>query len=424
MGLRFIAWLTIAGALWAQAPERPRVYAVRDARIVPVSSAPIDKGVIVLRDGLIEAVGASAPIPPDAWVVDGDGLTVYPGLFDARSVVGMPAPSTAGNSGPLSRGPQDRPATSPWLAAVDAFTGKDEDLEAWREGGFATLALTPRVGIFPGQSSIVNLGRGPMRERVVEPQSALAVRIPADREGYSGYPGALLGRIAYVRQLFLDARWHSDALALYAADPAGLERPARDRALPPVGAALKQDKPVLYPANTAIEIRRAIGIAPELGTRNLVLYGCQQMYEDGLAAEVARAGLSVLVDVSWPRARNGADPEIDIPLRTLEHRERAPGSAKALAAAGIPFACYSSKAKSPRELLDGVRKAVEAGLSREQAIRALTLDAAAIHRVDRMLGSLEPGKIANLAVFQDDPLDEKAKPVMVFVDGVKYEARP
>lgn len=417
-----MAGLLAAGALFAQAPERPRVFAIRDARIVPVSSAPLDKGVIVLRDGLIEAVGPSVEIPPDAWVIDGEGLTVYPGFIDAMSTAGMPAPSTAGNSGPLSRGPQDRPATTPWLAAVDAFKGKDEDLEPWREGGFTTLALTPQVGIFPGQTSVVNLAEGAMPQRVVEPMSALAVRIPDDREGYSGYPGALLGRVAYVRQVFLDAHWFQQASALYNADPNGLERPARDRALPPLAETIEHGKPVLYPASSAIEIRRAIRLKPDLGARSMAVYGGQQFYWEGVAQQAAQAGLSALLDVAWPEAKPGADPGVDTPLRVLEHREKAPSSAQTLEQAGVRFAFYSSKAKSPRELLDGVRKAVEAGLSRERAVRALTLDAAALHGVDRTLGSLEPGKIANLVLFEGDPLAEKAKPAVVFVDGVKYEA--
>jgi hypothetical protein len=340
------------------------------------------------------------------------------------SAVGMPPPSSAGNGGPRSSGPQDRPATTPWLAGIDAFKGKDEDLEKWRDGGFTTLALTPRVGIFPGQASIVNLGDGPTGGRVLDAESALVVRLPDETEGYSGYPGALLGRVAYVRQVFLDARWSAEAWTLYEDDPRGLERPARDRALPPVEATLESDKPVLYPAGAAIEIRRALRLAPDLGARQLVVYGGQQFYPDGLAEDAAKAGLRALVDVKWPEARTGADPEVDVPLRVLEHRKNAPASAASLAAAGVVFGFYSSDDKTPRDLLDGVRKAVDAGLSRDDALRALTLDAARIHRVDRMLGSLEAGKIANLAVFRDDPLEEKAKPVMVFVDGVKHEVKP
>jgi imidazolonepropionase-like amidohydrolase len=310
------------------------------------------------------------------------------------------------------------------VAAIDAFKGKDEDLEKWREGGFTTLALTPQAGIFPGQSSVLNLADGPISGRVVEPESALAVMIPEENVGYSGYPGALLGRVAYVRQVFLDAQWHAGAAALYEDDPGGLERPARDRSMAPVEAALKTDKTVLYPASSAIEIRRALRLAPDLGVERLTIYGVQQAYEDGVAELTAKAGFRAVVDVEWPKERRGADPEIDVPLRVLELRKRAPESPAALAAAGVPFGFYSSKAKAPEELLGGVRKAVEAGLSQDAAIRALTLDAARIHGVERMLGSLEKGKIANVAVFRADPLAEKAKPVMVFVDGVKYEVKP
>ena len=424
MRLRLLGLILGAAALWGQAPERPRVYAIRDARIVPVASEPLEKGVIVMRDGLIEAVGASVEIPPDAWVIDGAGLTVYPGFLDAMSTVGMPAASTLGTSGPLSRGPQDRPATTPWVAAVDVYKGNDDDLEKWREGGFTTLALTPQAGIFPGQSSVVSLADSRPDERVVAPETALVVRIPDENIGYSGYPGSLLGRVAYVRQVFLDAQWHAGAAALYEADPAGLERPARDRAMAPVEAALETGKTVLYPASSAIEIRRALRLAPDLGARPLAIYGVQQAYEGDVAAQAAKAGFQAIVDVAWPEERAGADPEIDVPLRTLKHRKRSPESAGALAAAAVPFGFYSSKAKAPGEFLAGVRKAVDAGLSQDAAIRAMTLDGARIHGVERMLGSLEEGKIANVAVFRDDPLEKDAKPVMVFVDGVKYEVKP
>ncbi|MCB1021783.1 MAG: amidohydrolase family protein [Acidobacteria bacterium] len=424
MGFRLLAGVLAAAALCAQSPERPRVFAIRDARIVTVSSAPIEKGSIVLRDGLIEAVGATVDIPADAWVLDGAGLTIYPGFIDAMSTVGMPPPSSAGNSGPLSRGPQDRPATTPWLTAADAFRGKDDDLDAWREGGFTTLALTPQVGIFPGQTSLIDLGDGPMNDRVVASRTAMMVRLPDDTEGYRGYPAALLGRIAYVRQLFLDASWSIEARSMYEKNPAGLKRPARDRSAEALGHTLDADQLVLYPANSAIEGRRVLRLQPDLAVKHMAIYGAQQAYAPGVAQALAKAGLAALLDVAWPEERKGADPDADTSLRVLEYRKRAPESASALAAADVPFAFYSSKAKTPRELLDGVRKAVEAGLAPEAAIEALTLGAARVHGVDRMLGSLEAGKIANLAVFREDPLAAKAKPVMVFVDGAKYEVQP
>jgi dihydroorotase-like cyclic amidohydrolase len=85
----------LAGPVWMRSAEGPQVFAIRNARIAPVSRAPIEKGTVVIRDGLIEAVGANVDPPADAWVIDGAGLTVYPGLIDALSAWGIPAAAAA-----------------------------------------------------------------------------------------------------------------------------------------------------------------------------------------------------------------------------------------------------------------------------------------------------------------------------------------
>ncbi len=414
--------LLIAALAGAQQPEPPRVYAIEGARIAPVSGPVLERGTVVLRDGLIEAVGASVAIPPDAWKIDGEGLTVYPGFIDARSALGVPAPRSA-SGGVVSNGPRDRPATTPWALAADLFEASDETLEKWRAGGFSSIAATPQQGIFPGRVSVLNLGRGRLDERVVRAAGALAIRIPAQNEAYSGYPGSLLGRIAYIRQIFLDAHTQRQALALYAADPVGLERPAYDRALTPLIELLDSAEPALYPANTAIEIRRALDLSREEQAPKMVVHGAQQAYAEGVAEELAAHKISALVDVSWPRAPADPDPEAEPSLRTLRFRKQAPTSPAALAQAGAEFAFFASKANGPDDTLTGVRKAVESGLSAEQALRALTLSAAEIHGVADRLGSIEPGKIANLVVFEKNPFEEKAQPKLVFIDGRRYEIR-
>lgn len=410
----------LAAPLAAQRPEPPRVFAIEGARIAPVSGPVIASGTIVVRDGLIEAVGANVQTPPDAWPIAGEGLTVYPGFLDARSALGTPPPRGA-SGGKLSTGPQDRPATNSWLRAADLFEASEESIDKWRSGGFTSIAATPQQGIFPGQLSLLNLGRGRVQEQVVAPSVALAIRIPAEREAYSGYPGALLGRVAYVRQIFLDARTQQKALALYRKNPVGLPRPAYDRALQPLIEILEAGKPALYPANTATEISRALSIASEESSPRMAVYGAQQAYAEGVSAALAEAQTPVLVDVSWPQAPNDPDPEAEPSLRTLRFRKHAPSSPAALAAAKATFAFYGSKAGNPQDLLSGVRKAIEAGLTQEAALEALTLGAARIYGVDDRLGSIEPGKIANLVVFAGNPFETAAQPKMVIIDGRRYE---
>lgn len=416
--LSFYLVLT-AAVLAGEEPNRPRVFAIENARIVPVSSAPIERGVIVLRDGLIEAVGSSAEIPADAWVIDGLGLTAYPGFIDAMSSLGMPEPK--GNGGPRSSGPQDRPATTPWTTGAEVFQPPKDAVKAWRDGGFTTAALAPRNGIFPGRTSLVSLGDDESR-RIIDPATALIVRLPDGPQGYVGYPASPMGRTAYVRQIFLDARHAAETWAMYNANPAGLERPPFDRTLAPLQQTLSAGRPVLYPADDALHARRALAFEA-LGER-IVVYGGRGFHAAGVAAEIAAAGTQVLLDVAWPEAPRDPDPEEEPTLRELERWKRAPESAQALSEAGVAFGLYSSEVRDPKTFLDGVRKAVAAGWPADRAVRALTLDAARIHSADAVLGSLEAGTIANVVLFRGDPFAEKIEPEIVFIDGVMVRNEP
>jgi adenine deaminase len=127
--------------------DGPSAFAIRDARIVRVSSPAIERGTLLIRDGLIEGVGENLSIPADAWVIDGNGLTVYPGLIDALSTWGIPEPAPAGPGTqrpaapvqgppgpppPVPRGPEDRPSNSSWVRAADLLDVADKRIELSR----------------------------------------------------------------------------------------------------------------------------------------------------------------------------------------------------------------------------------------------------------------------------------------------------
>jgi imidazolonepropionase-like amidohydrolase len=132
----------------------------------------------------------------------------------------------------------------------------------------------------------------------------------------------------------------------------------------------------------------------------------------------------VLVSLRWPERSRDADPEEVDALRILEMRERAPSTPAALAKAGVTFAFYTDGTTSARDLLRAVRRAIEAGLSQADAVRAFTLSAAEIYGVADRLGSIDPGKIANLVVTSGELFQEKAHVKHIFVDGVKFEPAP
>lgn len=415
----------------------PPVYAIRNARLVPVSGPPIARGTIVVARGVIAAMGADVAIPAEALVIDGTGLTVYPGLFDAMADLGLPVPPqrgagpgqpgggtpatapTAAPARPPARGPEDRPASTPWVVAADEISTTDRRIESWRVAGITTALSAPRTGIFPGQGSVIDLAGDRPGDMVVAASATLQVNLQPVG-GFASFPGSLMGTIAYVRQVFLDRAHYRQAMEAYRRDPRGLERPRYDRTVEAVDAALAAGRPVVLPATTATQIRRAIDLAKELGLR-AVLFGAHQGYD--VAPAIAAAGLPVIVSAKWPELPRDADPDRAPPLRVLRLRERAPSTPAALHAAGVRFAFASDGLPAASDFLRNVRRAVGAGLPADAAVRALTLSPAEILGVADRLGSLDAGKVANLVVTTGDLLDEKTRVRHVFVDGQKFDVR-
>jgi imidazolonepropionase-like amidohydrolase len=415
-----------AGRAEAQGGE-PRSFAIRGAKVVPVSGAPMENATVLVSRGIITAVGTNVTIPPDAWVIEGKGLIVYPGLVDAFTDVGLTASANGGgNAGgegnarpPLSKGPEDRPATTPWRNAADEINLADARIEGWRSAGFTTTVSAPKTGMFPGQAAVLDLAGDRPGNLVVKAPVAIPVSLQAPG-GFRSYPGSLMGAIAYVRQIWIDTSWSAQADANYEKNPRGVERPRYDESTESLKEALQKHAVVLVPGNSSLEIRRALVLGEEWKL-NDVIYGGQMSYE--VAAEIAAKKVPVLVNLKWPEAPKDGDPEDAPSLRTLRFRDRAPSSPAALEKAGVKFAFYSGGIATAKEILPAVKKSMDAGLSSDAALRALTLSPAEIFGVADVLGSIEKGKIANLVVTDGDLFDKKTKVRMVFVDGRKFEVR-
>jgi imidazolonepropionase-like amidohydrolase len=415
------------GAVGQAQPVAP--IAIRNARLVPVSGAPIEGGTIVLVNGLIKAVGSKVEVPAEAVVIDGTGLTVYPGLIDAFTDLGMaqtaaspPGPAPGGGPGaprPASRirGPEDRPASTPWLQAADEFRADDRRIETWRNGGVTTVVTSPRVGIFPGQAAVINLS-GERREDVIVRSGVAVPLVMAPPAGGGTFPGSLMGLMAYVRQVFLDTRYTAEQVKRYDQDPRGKVRPETDRTVQALQAALQARVPFLLPASSEVQIDRMLALGRELDVPS-VLYGAHAGY--AAAGRIARARIPVIVSAKWPEKPKDADPDADERLETLELRDRAPSTPAALATQKVPFAFSSDGLATPGEFLANIRKAIKAGLPADAALRALTIEAAQIYDVQDRLGSLEAGKIANLIVVQGDLLGDRSIVKHVFVDGRRFE---
>ncbi len=416
-------------------PPGAGVLAIRGTHIHPASGPAVRNGNLIVRNGLIEAIGPNAVIPPEAFVVDGAGLQVYPGLIDALSAWGLPAaaarPATGTNAAPspatpavLERriqtledgGPEERPSNSSWVRAADLLDARSATLTAARNAGYTTAIGFPGGNVFSGQGSAYNLAGTRSRHMVIADGVGQMITFPVRGFG-GGFPGSLMGIIAYVRQIYTDVDHYRASQALYAKDPRGLPRPPYDRALDGVIASPR----LLLPAGRLAEIDRMIRFGQEL-KQPLVLYGGAEAFRG--APLLAAAKVPMLINLRWPEAERDADPFLKDSLRVLETRDLAPTGPAALARAGVKFAFYSGGVERAADLRKAIKKAVDAGLSKDEALKALTLYPAQIFGLDDRLGSLEPGKIANLTVIAGDLFDDRAKLKFTVIDGVKYEPAP
>lgn len=435
MRFKKLLFALVAVTSFLSLPAIAQTYAIRDARIVTVSGPVIEKGTIVIRDGLIEAVGAEIKIPADARVFDGNGLTVYPGFIDALTNLGLPAPAprptpggTGGFQAQLAAAAAQSGQTSnsnypaglrPEEMVIDEIRAGDAQFESNRNAGFTTALTTGRSGIFNGQSALINLAGESVSVMTIKSPVAIHITfatIPGT------YPGSLLGTFSALRQMFNDAKRLDEWKRLYQANPKGIRRPDADRSLEALIPVVRREMPVVFVANRRNEIVRALDLAKEYNLRAIIAGG----QEAGQVAERLKAqDVAVLLSLNYPKRTATASPEADPEdLETLRFRAEVPKVAGKLAAAGVKFAFYSGGLTNFSEFFSNIRKSIDNGLSREAAIRALSLSASEIFGVPDRTGSLESGKIANLTVIKGDLFGSDRVVTHVFVDGKVFEPKP
>ena len=426
-----IATAAVLAAPLAAQSRAPDAYAITNARIVPGSGAAIARGTVVLRNGLITAVGATVPIPADARIVDATGLTVYPGFIDASSSLGLPAPAGGGGEGrggggggfgaPPSAGPSAPsistlpPGLRPEVLVADMLTPGGAAIIAARNAGITATLTAPREGIYLGQSVLINLAGETPQAMIVHTPVALNVAFNSLR---GTYPGSLMGVFAALRQTLLDAQHYRDAQVMYNRSPAGMRRPAFDPSLAALQPVIAREMPVIMYANTHAEIERALNLAQEFNLRAIIAGG---MEAQNLAPRLKAMNVPVLLSLNLPRRTAPASPDAEPePIAVLRSRVAAQKTAGALAAAGVRFAFQSGGASDPADMLANARRVMQHGLTADQALRAFTVAPAEIFGVSNRLGTIEAGKIANLTISRGDIFSADGRVTQVFIDGRQY----
>jgi imidazolonepropionase-like amidohydrolase len=429
MKLKLILLLALAFSLTA-VQARAQVYAITNARIVTVSGPAIEKGNVVMRNGLIESVGPTAKVPADAVVIDGTGFTVYPGFIDALTNVGIQAqqpqqrPAGGGPQAPAQQAGSPSSNSNypaglrPEDSVVDDLRAGDAQFEAARNAGFTTVLTIGRTGIFNGRSAVIDLAGDSVSEMVVKTPFA-------EHFSYSTlqgqYPGSLLGTFSAFRQMLLDAQRLQRLQKAYDANPRGMRRPESDRTLEALYPIINRQLPLVINANTENEITRALDLEKEFNFR-LIIAGGQEAWK--LANRLKSQDVPVLLSLNFPKrtsaASADADPET---MEVLRFRAETPKGPARLAQAGVKFAFQSGGATSLGDFYTNAGRSVENGLDKETAIRAMTLGSAEILGVADRLGSIETGKIANIVLVKNDIFGKDRFVSRTFVDGKMFEQK-
>lgn len=400
----------------------PGIHALTGATIVVAPGNVLDSATVIIRDGVIEAVGTDVTAPADAVVWDLSGHTIYPGFIDAYSHVGQREELTEEEEddprGTVSWNPQIRS----FVDAAGDYRTDDGLAGDLRAQGFTAALSVPELGMFRGSAAVVSLAGGSARDQVVRPGVAQGLGLTRDTSVGATYPTSAMGGMVFVRQVLSDAQWYRDAQARYSADPSGIARPESNRALAALEPVVGGSQPLLIEARDEEEFLRAASFADEFPV-DLWIRGSGSEYQ--LLDPIAATGLPVILPVNFPGAPDVGDDEMDalgVSLGQLLHWRHAPENPARMADAGIEFAFTTAGLDEVDEFLPNLRAAVEHGLDPDRALSALTNTAAGMLGIDRTHGTIEVGKVASLVVMDGDLFMDETELVETWVDGDRYPA--
>ncbi|MBX7135621.1 MAG: amidohydrolase family protein [Fimbriimonadaceae bacterium] len=409
------------------------VTAVVGARIEIGDGTVIDKGTVLMREGAIEEVGENVSVPTGAEVIDGKGLTIYPGFIDGYTTRGLKLPDP-----PARKTPPDTRNTAPptmWKenrrgirADLDASKLLEIDTSDWYSQGVLSAVVAPGGGSIRGSAAFV-IYTDQKDRQVLRPNMAMEMGFRSAAGGGGGpggggggggegYPGSLLGIIALTRQTLYDAQTYSKATPEKEED--------RDPVLAALGPLVAGQVPALWAADTEREIGRALQIGEEFGFK-VMLTGARDAYR--IAPDLKSKNVTIALNLNAglePVRSNDPKATDPIPQPVLDERyqqwlDRAQGAA-VLQQSGVPFT-FGSEGDSQDDFLVNIRSLIARGFPRDAALRTLTSSAAAILGVGDKLGTIQKGKLANLTVMDGDFAQEKTKVKMVFVLGRKTEVK-
>ena len=381
-------------------PARAEVLAVRGGKILTITKGTIEAGTILIEDGKIQAVGSGIPIPEGARIIEAAGKVICPGFIDSFTNVGtrdlFPGESDFDEAGT---------PVSPQMRIIDALNPDNRFIPLERRSGVTAAIIAPgEANLISGQGAVIRLWGTTIEEMIVKFPAALhgsLGELPKIRYGSRNqYPSTRMGQAALLRQTLIDAQGYREKMRK--PPERGSDPPPADFKMKPLVPVLEGELPLVIRANRYDDILTALRIAEEFRIRIILNHGAEA---HRAAGRLAGKGIPVLygpfTSTLQGQEAEGARP--DGPLLLVQ--------------AGVKVAFQTGRTEDCSRLLDFVRDAVKNGLSRKEALEALTIHPAEIFGIDKRIGSIEEGKEADLLIWDGDPLDIQARITHIIIKG-------
>jgi imidazolonepropionase-like amidohydrolase len=415
IGVASAALLGSTGIALAQQQPATTI-AITHAKIFTLAGAPIDDGVLVIKDGKIAAVGTNVDVPSGAQVIDGKGLQVYPGLFDPVTQIGLSEVSAVSATVDTT----ETGTINPDAVAADAVLPSSEHIPVTRAAGITEVLAVPASGgfdsrgganLFGGQASAIHLAGWTINDMLIKKSVAMVIDWPTidsetfDLATFSRKPRAYAdAKQEYDKQVDELSDWLDNArhyaVAWGHGGPAEYQRDLKLEALVPV---IRGELPVLVFASRVREIREAVEFCDKQKIK-MILAGGAESYK---VKDLLRSkNIPVILQ-----------PTLTEPLDEDDPYDRSLTTAAELADAHVKFAFGSFDNSFARRLGQQAANAVAHGLAYDEALKAVTIYPAQIFGLSDQLGTLENGKIANIIVTNGDPLELTTDVRYLFIKG-------
>jgi imidazolonepropionase-like amidohydrolase len=397
----------------------PSVYAFTNAHIVTEPGKSISDGTLLIRDGLIEGIGVRVAIPADAHIIDMQGKTIYPGFIDMYAQMGIPEP---GEKEPGSQSHWNLQVRS-FYQAGDVYGVDEKETSAMRSQGFTVAHIVPSHGIFRGQGAIMALGAGDVSRALISRGHSQVLSMQRANTLGRSYPHSAMGSYALARQTMYDALWYGQAQRSHLTSPATTKRPEINAALDALYADIQSKKPFIFEVENEQWIGRAMAFSDEFGIP-MWIYGSGYEYRHVSGWPGQKPAF--IVPVNFPAIPEMASPEqsMELSLETLRHWHLAPENPSFLLRRGHAIALSSAGIKNKTDFLKNLRRAIQSGLTEEEALAALTTTPASLLGISDRYGSLAAGKTANFVIATKNIFTEEGEVLQVWIDGQKYVVKP